>query len=408
MRKISVKPILILLIIVFNSRLLAQLPETRLTEASIDSISWQQYLTGDWDGLISTGKLAAENGINFKWLQQRLGYAHFVKGHYYKSTFHYQKALKMDSSDEVNHLYLYYNALNTGHLLSSRYHAGKLSSETIKELHIRSFQPIYSIDAEYSYKRPERFYIENEYRMDAQYRRIGLHSLLGYQLSLYQTVSGFTQDFDIVNSTNQLEYLVLASIQLSSNSTLQAGYRYVGTRSVLEPDTFYTPGHSLNGSFIQTTGRFDLTASVNWLKNDYVTVDQIGLQLGTGFAGAIPVYLTTSIYRLNESGINLTTLEEYTYPHYVFNQTAGFMPFKKTWIEASVTLGDQNYFVGNNAMYLFNAQDPVQLKTGFSITQYFTHKLALSVHYGLEQKYIASFDETYYQQGLTAGITWKL
>ncbi len=68
MRKISVKHILILLIVVFNSRLSAQSQASLLTEASIDSISWQQYLTGDWDGLISTGKLAAENGINFKWL----------------------------------------------------------------------------------------------------------------------------------------------------------------------------------------------------------------------------------------------------------------------------------------------------------------------------------------------------
>lgn len=388
--------------------MLAQLPDTSVTEASIDSISWQQYLAGDWDGLLNTGKLAAVNGVDFKWLQQRLGYAHYIKGHYYKSKSHYQKALRMDSTDEVSHLYLYYNALNTGHLLSSRYHAGKLSPETRSDLNLRSFLPLYSIDAEYSYKRPERFYLENEFRMDAQYRRIGIHSLLGNQFSLYQTISGYIQDFDIVNSTNQLEYLALASLQLSPNSTFQAGYRYVGTRSVLEPDTFYTPTHSLNGSFTQTIGRFDLTASANWLTNEYVTVGQWGLQVGTGFAGAIPVYLTSSIYKLNESGINLTTLTEYTYPHYVFQQTAGFMPLKKTWIEASVTLGDQNYFTGSNGLYLFNAQDPVQLKTGFSITQYLNRKLAVSVHYGLEQKYMDAFDETYYQHGLTAGITWKL
>jgi len=84
------------------------------------------------------------------------------------------------------------------------------------------------------------------------------------------------------------------------------------------------------------------------------------------------------------------------------------MPLKKTWIEASVTLGNQNYFVANDGMYLYNSQDPVQLKTGLSITRYVGRNLALSMHYGLEQKYITNDDETYYQHGLTAGITWKL
>ncbi len=355
MRTILVNIILLATLVTHSNTMLAQLPGEGITQATIDSISWQQYLAGDWDGLLNTGKLAASNDIDFKWLQQRLGYAHFVKGHYYKSQNHYQKALHMDPEDELNHLYLYYNALNTGHLLRARFHAGKLSPETQHELRIRSFLPLYSIDAEYSYKRPDRFYLENEIRKDAQYRRIGIHSLLGHQLSLYQTISGYVQEFDIVNSTNQLEYLALASLQLSYNSNLQAGYRYVGTRSVLQPDTFYTPSHGLYGSYTYHINRFDLTASLNWLSNEYVSVHQWGIQAGTGFSGAVPVYLKSALYWLNEKGTNLTTLEEYSYPHLVFHQSIGFMPLKKTWIEASATLGDQNYFVANDGMYLFNA-----------------------------------------------------
>ena len=77
----------------------------------------------DWDKLIETGKLAQQQNISFKWLQQRLGYAWYLKGDFYKSKHHYQQALTFDKHDELSHLYLYLSNVATGHLMQARYHA---------------------------------------------------------------------------------------------------------------------------------------------------------------------------------------------------------------------------------------------------------------------------------------------
>ena len=74
----------------------AQQPVTFL---SVDSTTYQCYLTGDWDKLIDTGKAALGQGIDYKRLRQRMGYAWFAKGDFYASESQYEKALVFDESD---------------------------------------------------------------------------------------------------------------------------------------------------------------------------------------------------------------------------------------------------------------------------------------------------------------------
>jgi len=401
MQKELVKALIISVFIVYASLISAQHNERPITEAEIDSVSWQQYLAGDWDGLTETGKLARKANIDFKWLQQRLGYAWFVKGDYYKSRKHYQRAIRWDDQDEISHLYLHYNSLYTGQYQAARYHAGKLPVLSRNADDQQLIRLLNSIDAEYAFKRPEKFYRESELRKDAQFRRIGIHSLLGHHISLYQSVSGYVQDFDFVNSTNQLEYFGLVSAQLTTSLSAQAGYRYVGTRSLIMPDTFYTPGHSFNAQLNYNFYRFNISAMVNYFSNEYISVNQWGLQAGVGFSGTIPVYLRSSLYSLAEQGTNAL-------PNLVFNQTAGMLLFKRIWLEGSVTLGEQNYFTSDDGMYFYNSQDPVVFKTGASIRTYVNQQLSFIVHYGLEKKYMNTYDEYYYQHGLTGGIAWKL
>ena len=64
----------------------AQQPVTFL---SSDSITYQCYLKGDWDKLISTGKQAIAQNINYKRLRQRMGYALFATADYYGSLAQY-------------------------------------------------------------------------------------------------------------------------------------------------------------------------------------------------------------------------------------------------------------------------------------------------------------------------------
>ena len=51
-----------------------------ITPAQADSLSWKYYLSGDWDSLIEIGEQAQQQGIGFKYLHQRMGYAWYLKG----------------------------------------------------------------------------------------------------------------------------------------------------------------------------------------------------------------------------------------------------------------------------------------------------------------------------------------
>lgn len=403
------KLVLNMVFLLSTTLLVAQGADVKPTLAGIDSISYQQFLVGDWDGLVATAGVAKANNIDFKWLQQRLGYAWYVKGDYYRSKKHYLNALSYDNEDEITHLYLYYNYLHTGHLLAARLHAGKLSEPTRSYNQVKAFHALYSMDAEYSFKRPELFFRENDLREDAHFRRIGLLTLPTYRLSLYQSLSGFQQEYDYGNNTNQLEYSAFLSWQATSTLNFTGGYRYVGTRSVVYPDTFYTPGNSFSAKLNYNWHRFDLAGSYHHFTTDYVQVNQWGIHLGTGFSGRLPVYLKSSLYRMNETGTDYNTLEEYNYPHIVFNQTAGVGFLKgRLWIEGSTTWGDQRYFMANDGLYFYNSLDPVVVKTGGSITAYLMKNLALTLHYGVEKKHLVMWDEYYKQHGITGGIQWKM
>ena len=184
----------------------------------IDSLSYEQYLQGQWDELIQTGRLAKENKIDFLHLQQRLGYAHFVKKQYYKSMYHYEKAKKYDKEDELTRLYQYYNAQSTGKLVYSRHFASRLSKESQDYLQISKFKFLDAVDIEYSHKIPSLVSIQ-----DASYTRVGLNSLLGYRFSFYQTFAHFNQQTDST-TTSQNEYLVLAGWSLLACTHFNVAY----------------------------------------------------------------------------------------------------------------------------------------------------------------------------------------
>ena len=64
-----------------------------------DSITYQQYLSGNWNDLIHNGKQALCLGYDYKYLRLRIGFAYFFKENYRNAAEHFNKALHFDSSD---------------------------------------------------------------------------------------------------------------------------------------------------------------------------------------------------------------------------------------------------------------------------------------------------------------------
>ena len=105
--------VLFVVLLMFKS--ISVYADVNVTQTYIDSISLYHYQLGNWVELIRIGKLAKKNEIDFKRLQQRVGYAYFNKKQYYKSMQHYEQALAFDEQDEITRLYLYFVVLFLQH-----------------------------------------------------------------------------------------------------------------------------------------------------------------------------------------------------------------------------------------------------------------------------------------------------
>lgn len=369
--------------------------------AAYDSITYQQYIVGAWDELIVTAHKAISEDIDFKWLRQRLGYALFIKKQYYQSYDAYEKAYKMDPTDPISILYLYYNSIYTGNYNRARYLAAKLPDETKSYFKQNPLRVIDAVDFEFSYKIPEYATRDN-----ATFKRLGLNTQVGYRLNIYQTISEFRQTTDYFVESKQNDYFAKINWRPLLNSSLYLGYHYTGTQIIMDPDTSYYPGHLISFGATQQISRFDFTVSGSRYNSELLNSFQGGIHAGIGFAGSNNIYLKSSLYRLWQYwyGLDLQT------KRYVFTQSAGIMLFNRIWTEASVALGNLDHFSDLGGLYFYNALDPSTLRGGLSLFGYLTPRLTLYTNYTIDRKYFTFFDATeiYFQHSITGGIIWKL
>ena len=77
----------------------------------VEKKSYELYLQKDWTGLIEFGKKANHNGIDYFYLQTRIGIAYYNLKLYRKSTDYLMKAWENDQSFEWLQEYLYYSLI---------------------------------------------------------------------------------------------------------------------------------------------------------------------------------------------------------------------------------------------------------------------------------------------------------
>jgi hypothetical protein len=326
-----------------------------------------------------------------------------MKKEYFKSMYHYEKSLEFDNSDEISHLYLYYIGINTGDIGFARAHAGYLSPQTQKSIGYQQYRFIDAVDVEYNYKIP----VENDLRENSTYYRAGLNSLPGNRLNIYQSFSGFRQLVEYTTLNTQKEYYGIVSWNADAKTNLSLAYHYVGTKVILDPDTNLYPGNLFLAKITRKFNRFDISFSGAYYHTDWIDSYQAGIHLGTAFAGKQNIYLKSSLFIINEAGIDINQLS-YNYNRLIFKQSAGISVLKYCWAEAYVNLGNLNCFADVNGMYLYNTYDPTVFKTGATLYGYAGKHLTLYANYNYDYKYIYMYDQYYHQHGLSGGMIWKI
>jgi hypothetical protein len=80
---------------------------------------------------------------------------------------------------------------------------------------------------------------------------------------------------------------------------------------------------------------------------------------------------------------------------------------KQAWLEGHATLGGfQNYFE-NDALYLYNAIDPTKWKAGAGVYVLLGKHLLLQAGFVFEQRVLFLTNNTFNQQSITGGLSWK-
>ena len=355
--------------------------------SSADSITYQLFIQGDWNNLIKTGNEILKQNIDFKTLQQRIGYAWFMKENYLMSRWHYSKALKFDATDEITNVYLYYTGLYTGDESFMRYYAGRLNDEDKKALKIKPFRWVDAVDVEYNYKTGYESYS----RSAPNYYRLGINTQLGYRLSLYQTASSFNQTFYSTTNVVQNEYYALLSWNPLANLTLQSGYHFLGSTV----DAVNYNAHMFYGKAAYRYHIFDGSVSASSYTNSTDIYNQIGIHLGATIPELKNLYLSAAVDTLFGTGL-VTTF------------SAGFAPVKSLWFSAYTTQGKQINYVNMNGIYVYNSSDYATSKMGASLFWYAKKHLTLYANYSYEEKNITEYvTDPYYQHSITGGIIWK-
>ncbi len=360
---------------------------------TVDSLSYNYFQNENWDKLIALNKEAENNKINFKYLQQRIGYAYFMKSDYFKAIKHYNKSLEFDKNDEISHLYLYYSALNIGDQSMAQFHLSKLPLEKRESLQEKSFKLISAVDFEYSYK-----FANYETRSNPDYIRIGLNTKLGYRLNLYQSISRYNQIRDYITVIKQDEYFGLLSYALFDRTTINLGYHYVNTNLIIDPDTYVYPGNIFFGKFTQKINRFDFAVKSSVFNSSLAKSNQLGMEIGYVVPSKVHLYLKSSLVGVNDSIGN----------RLVFSQNAGLFALKNIWVEGSVTLGNLNNYVDANGLYFYNSIDQTTFRSGLSAFWYLNKHFIIYTNYTYDNKLIIDTQDNYKQHSITGGIIWKI
>jgi hypothetical protein len=359
-----------------------------MTFVSVDSITNQYYSKGEWDKLISVGKQAIQQKIDYKKLRQRIGYAYFVEADYYSAQEHYEKALTFDEYDADSNAYLYYCGLNTGNEAYARFHAEKLPKDLQIKLKEEAFKPVAAIDFEYNSKANT-----STTRSNPTYLRAGINTQLGYRLSLYQSVSNYRQILD-AKLTKQPEYFALFNWSVNSHISIKVAYHYLNTNV----DKVRNPGNLLFASFSTKLHRFSFGVDGSLLNDDIGNCKQLGLRAGVMLPGKSNVYFNSSLCGMIEMGGCRT----------IFSQYAGVRLTKMVWTEGNVTLGNLKNYNDYNALYVYNSDDPTTFRTGLTLFWYIGKSLTLFGNYMYDIKKIEDTQSNYNQYSFSGGIIWKL
>jgi len=409
-----------------------------------DSLTYQQYLKGQWTNLIQVGNCSLSDGFDFKNLRFRMGVAYYFKKNFRSAAYHLHKALKFDSYD--TQAAFYYNlACEAGGRSGESFHV----RGTPKPAHFVDFAyadvgQIFAPNVKDSVNLTDSvFYKELIQPISRTLTSFGLGLRPLSNLSVFLGVS----NIDLVDRKSS--GFMSKSIVRDHVDTLQYEndyyYRLVFMPKVFKTDfknkqtSFYAnvsyfpfPGLKITPAFHLLritadrifpypvynrytdtiyldktnnswhTALIDSTTDYSFRHSDTTYYDysmslSVTEEIGNftvGINGTYSRMLNQKAYQLGATldwypfgNTNLYTHSSFTYRHdtlssnTIFEQAIGARIYKKGWLEGSVTFGELNTYNERNAYLVYNQLYPLTKRLGLTFYPYIGKHLEVMLLY---------------------------
>ncbi len=376
-----------------------------LTFTEVEKTSYRLYTEQKWDSLIDYVHEANKTGIDYYYLQARLGSALYEKKNYRSAAFTFQNALKYNSSDIYAKNSLYYSLLNSGNTTASRYLSSK--SEYIKN----------STD-KLKYNRMGFIYVEGGVKIcnkqeplgNINYFNLGLQHSLGRRITFYHALSflGQTKHFQQIKQTG---YYLGAWIQLGANWKVcpSAHFFWINVSEQTEtppgpPRPPLSSSKSNEQAFslvLQRSFRiFDMGAMASYNNFDAVKAGQFG-----GYATLYPfgnnVFSTTTtlVYHTRKMSAYQTILKE----------TVNLKMLKFLWLSGEFAYGNEQVMLQPEAAFpANNSLDPNNYRYSILLTSPVSKSFSLYGFYQHEDKNENITNVSYKFNSIIFGLKIKL
>jgi len=405
----------------------------------VNSETYSQYLNGQWKGLVKTGKKSLKSGIDFYYLQVRMGVANYKLKRYRQAIPYFEKALKQVPDDEFVKEFLYFTYLFSGRQNDAKKLASNFTDEFKHRIKIKTSTGISAIEFE------TKFDFWNDYRdytanpeeltqeIQNEYSYFSLGVKMGFKKGSSFTISysriAVSKEFSIFNSVgtptfgeknvfqNQFYVKYNTNIAKGLNFILAANLLYISIDELSQTSSTGFQGGANNTLKSQTSAseyvayaafskdfslfKLGVFASISNLSNN--TQIQPGAYLTFYPFGNANFYTHSILYHQMENSVNRTIHKH------------GFgVNFWGLYIEPSYTFGElQNFtegegFIVNNGIDLINDRFEVLVYTWL-----LKGKLNLFVkyqNYTTQNNYLivsTEYSINYNYKTITGGLKWN-
>jgi len=211
-----------------------------MNSSTVENNSYRLYMAKNWNELEKYGNVAIEHGIDYYYLQMRLGLAYYEQHNYLKAEEHFREAITFNAGDGTAMEYIYYCCLFNGRYEEARWYSKSFDEPLKHELKIDSLPCVSAITFEGGVERSD----SNKSFGNLYYGALGMEQYINNSFSLFHTIKYTTQidhlflpanpDDSIANRTRnyskiaEYEYYLKATIPLGNKWVVSPAIHWLG------------------------------------------------------------------------------------------------------------------------------------------------------------------------------------